>query len=200
MGYGLYPEGMGEKGAEKLNISIMQSDYHIGTGYITTPLILTQLCKYGYIDTAYKLIQQEEYPSWNYMIEETSALTESWFTLKEEEEGKKRIVGSLNHVALGAVGQWFYTDVLGIKRDENYPAYKHFYLEPKIGGSLTYAEGSYDSVYGKIESSWEIIGEEITFRFVIPANTTATVTLPDDRYQGVEFGSGEYELQISLTN
>lgn len=198
LGYGLYPKGMEEKGAEKLNISIQQGNYHIGTGYITTPLILTQLCNYGYVDTAYKLIQQEEYPSWNYMIEKTSALTESWFTLKEDEEGKIRIVGSLNHLALGAVGQWFYTDVLGIRRDEENPGYKHFYLEPKIGGDLTYASGSYDSVYGRIESSWEIGQSEIKFRFVIPANTTATVTLPDKAYQGIELGSGVHEFQISI--
>ncbi|MBR5577531.1 MAG: family 78 glycoside hydrolase catalytic domain [Lachnospiraceae bacterium] len=200
LGYGLYPQGLGEKGAEKLNISITQGDYHIGTGYITTPLILTQLCNYGYTDTAYKLIQQESYPSWGYMLQEASALTESWFTILKTEEEKIRITGSLNHLALGSVGQWFYTDVLGIKRDEKNPAYKHFYLEPRIGGELTYAGGSYDSAYGKIESSWEIIGEEIKFRFVIPANTTATVTLPDERYRGVELGSGEHEISIPVVN
>lgn len=200
LGYGLYPENLGKLGAEKLNFSIEQSNYHISTGYITSPLILTQLCKYGYIETAYKMIQKKEYPSWNYMVEKTSSLTESWFTIKENEEGNTKITGSLNHVALGAVGQWFYTDILGIKRDEKTPAYQHFYLEPCIGGGLSYAKGSYDSVYGKIESSWEIEEEKIKFQFVIPANTTATLTLPGEEYRGVELGSGEYEFVLPILN
>ena len=73
---------------------------------------------------------------------------------------------------------------------------KHFFLEPKVGGGLTYAKGSYDSVYGTIESSWEVTEEGTKFYFVIPANTTATVTLPGDEYQGMELGSGSYEFVV----
>lgn len=90
------------------------------------------------------MIQKEGYPSFHYMLEQgASALTERWNTLSVNGDGGVEIIGSLNHVAFGAVGQWFYTDVLGIKRDEASPAYKHFFLEPQVGGGLTYAKGSY---------------------------------------------------------
>lgn len=198
LAYGLYPKELEVSGAEKLNISVEAGDYRAITGYITTPHILSMLCKYGYVDTAYKMIQQTEYSSWNYMLEQTGALTEGWHTVFPEEDGTVKIIGSLNHVALGAVGQWFYTDVLGIRRDENNPGYKHFYLEPQVGGGLTYAKGSYESIYGKIVSSWEVTENGYKFNFVIPANTSATITLPGYEYQNVELESGEYEFEVMI--
>ncbi|HEX8013947.1 MAG TPA: alpha-L-rhamnosidase C-terminal domain-containing protein, partial [Flavobacterium sp.] len=40
------------------------------------------------------------------------------------------------------------------------------------------ANGYYDSMYGRIESSWETKNGKYEFRFVVPANTTATLYLP----------------------
>lgn len=198
LAYGLYPKELEASGAEKLKISVDASGHLFTTGYITTPHILSTLCKYGYVEDAYKMLQQTGYPSFNYMFEQGSTgLTEGWYTISLNEDGKKRINGSLNHVALGAVGQWFYTDVLGIRRDEEQPAYKHFYLEPQVGGGLAYAKGSYDSIYGKIESAWEVTEKGIEFHFVIPANTSATVTLPAEEYQEIELGAGEYDFVVS---
>lgn len=198
LAYQLYPEELAQAGAEKLNISAEASEYHIATGYVTTPHILSVLCKYGYVDTAYKMIQQTGYSSWNHMFEQgATTLTEGWHTIFPNEDGTIVINGSLNHVALGSVGQWFYTDVLGIRRDETQPGYKHFYLEPQIGGGLTYAKGNYDSIYGNIESAWEVTNEGIKFHIVIPANTSATVTLPGEEYQNMELESGVYDFVVS---
>lgn len=197
LAYGLYPKELEQVGAEKLNISIEASDYHIATGYITTPHILSILCKYGYVETAYKVIQQTEYSSWNFMLDQgAGSLTEGWNTISINDEGMKTINGSLNHVALGAVGQWFYTDILGIRRDEQQPAYKHFYLEPQVGGGLTYAKGSYDSIYGKIESAWKVTEAGIEFHFEIPANTSATVTLPGEEVRKMELEAGVYDFVV----
>lgn len=71
---------------------------------------------------------------------------------------------------------------LGIKRDENSPGFKHFILAPQADptGEMNYAKGYYDSMYGKIESSWEIKDRKTTYNFTIPANTTATLYLPQN--------------------
>lgn len=89
-----------------------------------------------------------------------------------------------------------YTDILGIKRDETAPAFKHFILEPKPGGALTYASGYYNCMYGKIESSWHIEGDETVFQFMIPANTSATVILPGEEYGNMELEAGKYEFRV----
>ena len=59
-------------------------------------------------------------------------------------------------------------------------AYKHILLKPTFGGSFTHANGSYDSVRGKIESGWTLDKESgaFTYHAVVPANTTATLYLP----------------------
>lgn len=199
LAFELYPKELEEKGAACLNNAVAANEYHLNTGYIATQLLLPVLCEYGYVDAAYKILQQDTYPSWNDMLSRNqTTITEAWNTHYDTGEGTYAINGSLNHFALGSVGQWMYSDILGIRRDESCPGYKHFYIEPQVGGGFTYASGSYESVYGKIESSWGVEGEQLVFRFTIPANTTATVSLPDVQYCNMELGSGTYEYRITL--
>ena len=63
-------------------------------------------------------------------------------------------MNSFNHYSYGAIGQWFFTDILGIRPVEI--GYKSFMLAPKFGGGLTYAKGSFTSPYGKISSAWKL--------------------------------------------
>lgn len=199
LAYELYPEELAAKGAECLNNAVIANDYHLNTGYIATQFLLPVLCQYGYVDTAYRVLQQDTYPSWNNMLSRNqTTLTEAWYTYYQTGEGTYAINGSLNHAALGSVGQWLYSDLLGIRRDENNPGYKHFYIEPQVGGGLLYASGSYECVYGTIESSWSVEENELVFRFLIPPNTTATISLPDKQYQNMELVSGKYEYRIAL--
>lgn len=198
LAFGLYPDELRDKGAEHLNTAVMANDYHLNTGYIATPFVLPILCEYGYADTAYRLLMQDTYPSWNDMLSRGgTTITEAWFTYYDTGGGTYRINGSLNHCALGSVGQWLYSDMAGIKRDEKAPSYKHFYIEPIVGGGITFASGSYKSMYGTIESSWHVEGDELVFNVTIPANTSATVSLPAPDYRGMELASGKYEYRIA---
>ena len=91
-------------------------------------------------------------------------------------------MNSFNHYSFGAVGQWMMAYSLGIQRDEESPGFKHFNLkpEPDPTGEMTWAEGFYDSMYGRIKSAWEISDGAITYRATVPANTTATLYMPAD--------------------
>jgi alpha-L-rhamnosidase len=42
---------------------------------------------------------------------------------------------------------------------------------------MTWAKGHYNSMYGRIESGWEIKGKGCHYHFSVPANTTATLFL-----------------------
>jgi alpha-L-rhamnosidase len=87
-------------------------------------------------------------------------------------------MNSFNHYAIGAVGEWMYRTILGINNDDRHPGYEHFIVRPYPGGGLTWAKGSYDSIRGKIESSWRVVDGGLRFDVTIPANTTATVYVP----------------------
>ena len=89
-------------------------------------------------------------------------------------------MNSFNHYSFGAVAAWMYTHSLGIQRDETSPGYKHFILQPTPdpSGKISYAKGYVETMYGKISSEWIKQGAKTTYRFRIPANTSAQVKLP----------------------
>ena len=65
----------------------------------------------------------------------------------------------------------------------------HFLIAPVPGGTLTWARASWQSIYGRVESSWERTEDGIMFHVTLPSNTTAHVVLPDGREHDVESGA-----------
>jgi alpha-L-rhamnosidase len=78
----------------------------------------------------------------------------------------------------GDVSAWFYKTLAGINPDPASPGFKHFFIKPHVVGDLTSARAEYDSIRGRIVSDWEVEAGEFLLRVSIPANTTATVSLP----------------------
>ena len=54
-----------------------------------------------------------------------------------------------------------------------------FLIAPIPGGTLTHAEASYNSTYGKVTSAWQIENGRMLFTFEVPANCTAEMILPN---------------------
>lgn len=157
--------------------------YTITTGFNGTPNILPALTKNGEVETAYKLFSNDEYTSWLYPV--TLGATSMWELWNSYErgfaQGGNSQMNSQNHFALGASQQWMYEYQLGITSD-GAKGYKNFVLQPVAGGDFTSVEGSFESSYGVIESSWNATdGEITTFAATVPANTTATLYLPVDQ-------------------
>lgn len=178
LAFGLFPEELEEAAKERLVLLAEYSGYKIATGYAGVASILPVLSDAGLEDVAYKLLLQKEYPSLLYLAEHGATTTwESFFSYQANGE-QYRLDGSLNHYAFGSVAGFVYTDILGIQSDETDPGYHHILLEPKTDEALSYAKGSYESMYGRIESAWEKTESGYRYTFVIPANTSATLTLP----------------------
>ena len=172
-------EGEEKKKVQKLLVKAAKDyDYRVGTGFLSTPFLLPVLTEAGETDTAYRMLENTEKPGW--LAEVKDGATTVW----ENWEGNL----SLNHYSPGAVCQWLFDTVCGIR-----PAgERHFIIEPVPGGSLTHAEASYDSIYGKVESRWERSQDKIYYHIVIPANVTAEIILPGGK--NVEVVAGVYEL------
>lgn len=200
LAFRLYPEGLDVSGANFLNISAQSSEYHVQTGYVSTPWLLPVLCDYGYVDTAYAMLMQDTFPSWNYMLSHgNTTMTEAFHAFRDYDDGTYSIGNSLDHYALGSVGQWLYSDVLGIDRDLEAPGYKHFYLQPQINAALDYAEGSFESIYGKIAVRWEIdTSGKVTYNCTVPANSSATLKLPFEGFEVKELTAGTYSFEGTL--
>ena len=87
-------------------------------------------------------------------------------------------MNSFNHYAYGAIGEWLYRHVAGIDIDPAQPGYKHILLAPHPGGGLNQVKSEISTLYGKVSSAWKFDNEDFVYEIEIPANTTATVTLP----------------------
>lgn len=168
-------KNMDDQGVERPEYSLM-------TGFIGTAWINKALSDHGNHADAYRLLQQTSYPSWLYPVDQGA--TTIWERLNsytiEDGFGGNNSMNSFNHYSFGAVGAWMYNYSLGITRDESYPGFKHFVLQPTPDpeGVMTWARGHYDSMYGRIESDWRIDGSQVVYNLTVPANTTATLHLP----------------------
>ena len=58
---------------------------------------------------------------------------------------------------------------------------------------LIYATLTYDSAYGRVKSSWRRENGVSTYTVSIPANTTATLLLPNGEHK---LCAGEYEFTV----
>lgn len=161
---------------------VERPEYSLMTGFVGTGWISQALTEHGSPDLAYRQLQNDQYPSWLYPIDQGA--TSIWERLngytKENGFGGNNAMNSFNHYSFGAVGRWMMAYSLGIKRDDASPGFKHFILrpEPDTTGQMNWARGHYDSMYGRIESSWKLDAGKLEYQTTIPANTTATLYLP----------------------
>ena len=167
---------------ERLVKALDHYGWRLGTGFLSTPLILDVLSEID-IGYAYRLLENEEMPGWLFMPKHgATTIWESW----EGTEAQNGIA-SLNHYSKGAVCAWLFETMCGIRIDgEN-----HFLLSPKPGGSFTYAGASYDSIYGTVACRWERSDAGVRYTAEIPPNTAARVELPG--MEPFEVKAGKYE-------
>jgi len=168
------------KAQQRLKKAVENYRYRVGTGFLSTLFLLPVLTEAGETDAAYKMLENTEKPGWlGEVLDGATTIWENW-------EGDL----SQNHYSPGAVCQWLFDTCAGIQVDcEN-----HFVIAPIPGGTLTHAEASYTSPYGKIVSTWKIENDKTYFTFEIPANCTADIQLPDGRKESVNAGRYIYEL------
>ena len=183
----LYMDLLGEKQAafarKRLIKALDSYGWRLGTGFLSTPLILYVLADMD-IEYAYRLLENEEIPGWLSMPKNGAV------TIWEGWEGPRSDSGicSLNHYSKGAVCEWLFDTCCGVSVEgEN-----RFTVAPRPGGHLTYARASYDSVYGRVESGWEKKDGKTVFTVTVPANCTATVRLPDGKEYTQKTGTNTY--------
>jgi len=169
--YDLLPEGLQEKALDLLKDEIMiKHNGHLATGIFSTKMMLNVLSDENLDWVNYLMINQKDYPGYGYMIANgATTLWENWGMIPDH---------SMNHPMFGSVSEWFYRSVLGIQQADNSLAFSDIIIKPAIVDGLTFAEGHYHSVRGKIGSKWWKLGDDLMIDVEIPANTTAKIYLP----------------------
>lgn len=200
---------------------IMENNGQLATGFLGFKPLLPALSSAGSSDLAYKLIKDTAYPSLGFeVVNGATTIWERWNSyIKGKGFENNAGMNSFNHYAFGAVCEWMFQHIGGIRPLE--PGFKTFVIKPEIiPTGVDSAEVSYHSVHGNIYSSWKKTKTGFIQYVTIPVNTKAEVYIPAgedritmsgkklakvndilvkgkaDTYTQFELGSGSYKFVV----
>lgn len=205
------PENLEPALTEKLVKDIESHNWHLTTGFLGTPFLLFTLADHGRSDVAYRLLLNDTYPSWGYMLSKGAT---TWWERWNGDTGDPAM-NSYNHYAFGSVVAWVYRYAAGIDASTNAPGFKEILIHPHPDPQMPSVHAEYDSIYGTIVSDWKRTPDgTFALRITIPANTSAKIFLPavpgahvtedgnpidtqtEDGSYVLRVGSGTYVMQV----
>jgi alpha-L-rhamnosidase len=186
---GIGPSSLQANMVDRLVKDIHLHSDHLTTGFLGTPFLMFVLDENQHSDLAFKLLLSDTYPSWGYMVKKGAT---TWWERWNGDTGDPSM-NSYNHYAFGSVMAWVYRRAAGIDTDATGPGFHHLTIHPHFDPALPQLHVEYDSAYGTIVSDWQ----QGTHRYTItiPANTTATVTLPNDKTEKIGSGTHAYIME-----
>ena len=122
------------------------------------------------------MLDTPDYPSLGYMIEQGA--TTVWERWNSDKEGPD--MNSRNHFCLGAMAQWFYEELVGLKPDGSAEGsgFRRLTIAPRPTAGVTFAEFNYAAPQGEVAVRWELRDGAFTLDLTLPPNVTADVRLP----------------------
>ncbi len=194
---GILPEAVRAQAAYALRMKLKSSVYHLRTGFIGTAYLCRVLSATGSNDIAYKLLLQDDFPSWLYEVKMgATTIWERWNSILPDGSISDTGMNSLNHYSYGAIVEWLYRDVCGIEPLEDAPGFRRFRLAPKPDRSLGFARAVFHSPAGAIESEWAYAGDTLEYRFRVPFGATALLCLEGEA--DTELAQGEHTFTRSV--
>lgn len=200
------------------------NNYKLATGFLGTAILNQTLSELGQSDMAYNLLLQRSNPSWLYSIDQgATTIWERWNSYTIQDGFGDASMNSFNHYAYGAVVEWMYAYMAGIKTEG--AGFRSIIIEPQLDlrktfpkeqKPITEVKGEYASINGMIKSHWKINDNQVEYNISIPANTTAQFIVPNtmgnipkegegirsiskkENKTIIELGSGEYNFKMSL--
>ena len=132
--------------------------------------LLRALADAGRSDVVFDLNSQAERPGYAYQLKlGATSLTEAW-----DADPKS----SQNHFMLGQIVEWFYRDLAGIGQEARSVAFERIVIAPQPVGDITSVHASVNTIRGRIASEWTHTNGQFVLTATIPANATATVSVP----------------------
>jgi alpha-L-rhamnosidase len=173
----LLPEDLRAQAAEHLADDVQAKGGHLSTGFMGVGYLLPVLSQAGKSDTAYQLLLQDTFPSWLFSVKHgATTIWERWNGWTPENGFQDPGMNSFNHYSLGSCGEYLFGGIGGIRPAS--PGYKTILIDPVVRNGLSWAKTSYDSINGRIATSWKIDANQLNLEVTVPVNTVATVCMP----------------------
>lgn len=196
--FGMVPNGMESKVIQHI-VDKTENDFggHISVGVMGVQHIMRGLTESDCLELAYKIASNTDYPSWGYMAKNgATTIWELW-----NGNTANPAMNSGNHVMLlGDLLIWEYSYLAGITNADGSCGYRTIKLKPHIPKDLNNVDCQYHSIYGTIASSWRKADGKLVWDFIIPANTSAEVWIPQKKggYKVKKYKSGSYTIKTEI--
>jgi alpha-L-rhamnosidase len=183
-----------EKVVEGLRERFYKDCYKLTGGFVGAPIMCRVLAENGMEEEALDFLLQEEFPSWLYSVNlGATTIWERWNSVLEDGSMSGTMMNSLNHYAYGAVIEYLYRDLGGIRPLD--PGFKKVLFAPQITGKLQYFSAEYDSISGKYVSQWKVNHDgSVWVKFEVPFSRTAEVQLPEYDGETLFLEAGTHEF------
>lgn len=185
---------------EGLRERLYKDCYKLKGGFVGAPLMCRVMAENGLVEEAFYFLLQEGYPGWIHCVDlGATTIWERWNSVLDNGKLSGTMMNSLNHYAFGAVIEYLYRDVAGLKALAG--GFKKTEISPLVNQKLHYMKMRYETVYGTYRSEWEILGDgQVHVTIEIPFNCTAVVGLPFYSEEPIgELSAGTYEFTYMPT-
>lgn len=191
--FGIYKEK--ERIVEGLKNRLYKDCYKLKGGFVGAPIMCRVMAENGMEEEAFYYLLQEGYPGWMHCVNlGATTIWERWNSVLDDGHLSGTMMNSLNHYSFGAVVEYLYRDVAGLKALE--PGFKKALITPLMNQKLKYMEMKYDSAAGTYRVNWKILSDGmVKVQVEVPFDCSAVIGLPfyDGGIFEVEAGIHEYE-------
>lgn len=182
---------------------IEENQNKLATGFLGFKPLFPALSATGSKSLAHELFLSTEYPSLGYEVANgATSIWERWDSYtKDKGFIHNAAMNSFSHYAFGAVNEWMFESIAGIRRES--VGYKSFRIKPEIVDSgISMVKCNYESIVGKIVSNWERKNDILKQEVEVPVNTTAYChfvngNISDIKINGHGLTDNNYVLSVS---
>jgi alpha-L-rhamnosidase len=167
---GITPDAEKQKVYNNLVDQVLYKFPYYDTGSSGQALYTRYFIEYGErMDLIYELLKDKSHPSYGYFLEQGKTVwPERWSAI-----GNSQI-----HTCYTGIGGYFIKGFAGIRPDPEQLGMQHFLVKPSPVGDLTFANTSYQSMYGNIVVNWKKEKENAIYHIEVPVNTSAKIYIP----------------------
>ncbi len=199
--FNLVPKEQKKRVVKDLVQRLKKDNNHLQTGFIGTPFICQVLSENGEHKLATEIFLNEDFPSWLYEVNlGATTIWERWNSVLPDGSMNPEGMNSLNHYSIGAIMQWVYQQVLGLRKQTN--GYQNVLFAPQFDYRLKKISGHYHSSYGDLKMAYQLETDAqhtIKVNLSIPFGQKVTVKLPRVKDK-VEINGKRAYLPLELTN
>ncbi len=183
---GILPEEGREKAFSVLLSDVESRGFKFTTGNLTTRYLFDILTEYGEVDTAMRILLDESYPGYGFMLENGATTIWERFELKKDPG-----MNSHNHPMYASIDRWFYRYILGISYSGE--SDREFTVHPYFPDGLLSAQGWFMTPAGKLCVRWKRTYGKTQLSVSVPFGVKCKIEAGD---VNESVGSGEYVFEF----